>query len=406
MPQNKTIVVIGGGAAGFFGAITCADVNPQARVILLEKTQAPLAKVRISGGGRCNVTHACFEPKQLIHNYPRGHKELLGPFMRFQPRDTVAWFKERGVELKVEEDGRMFPITDSSQTIIDCLQEEARRCGVDVRLVQKVERIEKSGDRFTVQFSSEQTLECDKLLLASGSSPQGYAFAQAFGHSLVSPVPSLFTFNVPASPLLDLAGISLENATLAIVDTDFEQTGPLLITHWGFSGPAALKLSAWAARALHQADYRVDLKIDWLPELNLEQKHALFIALKKNHPAQTLLSAGPPKLPKNLWKRLVEVSGIDAHRRWADLPQKQLQDLARKLQSDIYQVEGKTTYKQEFVTSGGINLKEVDFKTMESRICPGLYFAGEILDIDGVTGGFNFQNAWTTAWLAGHAMAS
>ena len=399
--KDRTLIVIGGGAAGYFGAIACAEADPTARVILLEKTQMPLAKVRISGGGRCNVTHACFDPKQLVQNYPRGQKELLGPFMRFQPRDTVAWFQARGVELKTEEDGRMFPTTDSSQTIIDCLNAAARRVGVDIRLLQKIERLEKEDDIFRVHLNSGDHLESTRVLLATGSSAPGYAFAQSFGHTIVSPVPSLFTFNVPSSPLLDLAGISIEKGRLSLFDASFEQTGPLLLTHWGFSGPAALKLSAWAARWLHERDYRVELKVDWLPDLSFEQKNTFLTSLKHKHGSQTLSNVGHAALPKNLWKRLLECHSVDIQKRLVDLPLKQLQELARKLHSDLYQVEGKTTYKQEFVTSGGISLKEVDFKTMESKLCSGLFFAGEILNIDGVTGGFNFQNAWTTGWIAG-----
>lgn len=390
----RTLVVLGGGAAGFFGAIAAAEKNPTAKVILFERTATLLAKVRISGGGRCNVTHACFDPKQLIQNYPRGGKELLGPFHTFQPRDTIAWFQQRGVELKTEEDGRMFPVTDSSETIINCLMQAAADAGVEIRLTQKVDSVEKIEGKFHLAG-----LEADALLLATGSHPKGHAIAEKLGHSLVPPVPSLFTFNIPNFALEELAGISVNPATVHVGGR--KQQGPLLITHWGFSGPAALKLSAWEARTLHACDYQTKLIVNWLPEE--EKLKELLLDFKAQNPIQTLIRT-PAELPKNLWKKLLEIHHFAHDKRWCDLPNKELFRLATLLQADPYTVSGKTTYKQEFVTCGGIPLDEVNFKTLESRKCPGLFFAGEILDIDGITGGFNFQSAWTTSTLAARAM--
>lgn len=401
MSESPTCVIIGGGAAGIFASINAKSSNPHATVILLEKSAQLLSKVRISGGGRCNVTHSCFDPLKLVQNYPRGGKELIGPFHRFQPRDTIHWFESHGVTLKTESDGRMFPITDNSQTIIDCLLLESQRLGVDIRIKQRLEKITKVDDRFVIHFVDGNILECDKLILASGSSPQGFEFAKSFGHSIQEPVPSLFTFNVPASPLKDLSGIAVEKASIRIMGTQFHQQGPLLITHWGFSGPAALKLSAWGARILHEKNYHVEISINWLPELTQEEMRNTLLTLKKKQPNQTLGSESMFGLPKNLWKRLIELAGLDVKKRFSEIANSDLFRFCERLQSDVYQVEGKTTNKEEFVTCGGINLKEVDFRTMESRICSGLFFAGEILDIDGVTGGFNFQNAWTTGWLAG-----
>lgn len=404
MSYPVSAVVIGGGAAGFFGAIASAKDNEKGKIILLEKTNTLLAKVRISGGGRCNVTHACFDPRILASNYPRGHKALIGLFHQFQPKDTIKWFEERGVDLKTEEDGRMFPISDTSQTIVDCLMSEARLAGVEIRLRQHIEKIEKcTPNSFCISFADGQTIECHFLLLATGSNKDGYEIAKTFGHTIIPPVPSLFTFNIPSFPLEDLAGITVEKVLLRIKDSRLQQEGPLLITHWGFSGPAALKLSAWGARHLHDLNYQTTLLINWLPEFSRQELLDFLLDLKQRNPSQTMMREHQ-SIPKYLWKRLLELAGIDSQKRLADIPNKQLMSLAERLQSDPYTVEGKTTYKQEFVTCGGVSLDEINFKTMESRLCPGLYFAGEILDIDGVTGGFNFQNAWTTGWIAGNAI--
>ncbi len=400
----KTVVIIGGGAAGFFSAVTYAEANPSAKVILLEKNNALLSKVRISGGGRCNVTHACFDPKELIKNYPRGGKELLAPFHRFQPQDTIAWFEKRGIQLKTEDDGRMFPITDKSETIIECLLQEASKTGVEIRCLQKIEKIDKVGDHFEIYFIKEEKITCSSILLATGSSKEGYQFAQSFGHSVIGPVPSLFTFNVPNSPLKDLAGISVDPVGVHLEGLKSKQQGPLLITHWGFSGPAILKLSAWEARNLYALDYQANLVINWLPEQTRETISSQILRCKEENPHQDIGNANFHSIPKQLWRSLLIKSEIDPHKKLRDMSNKILQHLSQKLHHDPYKIEGKTTYKQEFVTCGGIPLNEVNFKTMESRKCPGLYFAGEILDIDAVTGGFNFQNAWTTGWIAGNSI--
>lgn len=399
-----TLVIAGGGAAGFFAAIACARQNPKHKVILLEKTRQVLSKVRISGGGRCNVTHACFDPSLLVKNYPRGGRELRGPFSRFQPKDTIEWFEQRGVNLKTEEDGRMFPITDRSETIIDCLMEEAKRAGVELLMEHGIEKIKKKEHGFCLDLSTGAELACEKLLLATGSSPKIFPLTGDLGHQIVPLVPSLFTFNIPHSPFLDLAGIAVESVEVKLPELGFEQSGPVLFTHWGFSGPAVLKLSAWAARALHAANYQTQLTLDWLPSLKENEVRQALLNGKQSHPAKQLTSESPIALPKQLWKKLIQNAEISEETRWAELSHKQLDALVGHLRRTELTIEGKTTYKQEFVTCGGVALQEVNFKTMESRRCPGLFFAGEILDIDGVTGGFNFQNAWTTGWIAGHAM--
>lgn len=390
------LIVVGGGAAGLFSALSAKASNPDAKVALLEKSASLLAKVRVSGGGRCNVTHSCFDPDLLVQNYPRGGTELKGPFHRFQPRDTIQWFESRGVTLKAESDGRIFPSTDSSETIIQCLLSEAKKLGVEILTRQRIDPLAKTGDLFQVGPLSSR-----KLILATGSAPDGHSWASQLGHTLQKPVPSLFTFNIPSSPLKDLSGISVESVQLKILGSTLAQKGPLLITHFGFSGPAALKLSAWGARFLHEMEYRVQLAVNWLPNLKPTQIHEALLHLKKTVPQKTVISENPFKLPKNLWKDLVR-----EEKRLNDWSLKDLQTLVQKLHEDIYQVEGKTTHKEEFVTCGGVTLKEIQFKTMESKICPGLYFAGEILDIDGVTGGFNFQSAWTTGYIAGTSAAN
>lgn len=399
MDNQIVNIIIGGGAAGIFAAIRCKNQNPLSEVILLEKTNQLLSKVRISGGGRCNVTHACFDPIKLVQNYPRGSKELIGPFHYFQPKDTVSWFEEQGVLLKTENDGRMFPTTDSSETIIQCLMNAASVAGVDIRKQQRILSIHKKEDKFLLQLKDQQII-ADSILLATGSSAWGHSIAKEFGHEIIEPVPSLFTFNTPTSSLLDLSGISVPNVIVTLKDTTFKQEGPLLLTHWGFSGPAVLKLSAWAARKLHNLDYKTTLLVNWVASKNQDVIYQSFLQKKAENPLQTI----PPLLPSKLLLRLLTSLNIDQKMPLGKLPNKALLQLAAKLHADAYKIEGKTTYKQEFVTAGGIDLKNVDFKTMQSRITPGLFFAGEILNIDGITGGFNFQNAWTTAWLAGTAI--
>ncbi len=406
MNPSLTVAVIGGGAAGFFAAITAAQTNPQAKVLLLEKSNALLAKVRISGGGRCNVTHACYDPKLLVKNYPRGEKALLGPFHRFQPTDTIRWFESRGVALKTEDDGRIFPVSDLSQSIIDCLLHEAKQGQVDIRLQHGLKKIHRKDPGFSLELSTGQQIDCNALILASGGNKDGFELAKTLGHTIIPPVPSLFTFNIPQFSLSDLAGVSVENAQVKIADTSLAHSGPLLITHWGFSGPAVLKTSAWGARYLHDVHYETSIAINWLPDYSSDDLLAKLIACKQNYPQRMIASLHEFPLAKQLWKQLVESAGIDSQKKLCDISHKQLSLLSAKLQGDKYTMQGKTTHKQEFVTCGGVSLDEVNFKTMESKICPGLYFAGEILDIDGITGGFNFQNAWTTGWLAGQNAAS
>lgn len=396
-----TIAVIGGGAAGFFGSIIAAQQAPDRRVILLEKSKQLLTKVRLSGGGRCNVTHACFEPKQLIQNYPRGGKALLGPFSRFQPIDTIEWFKAQGILLKTESDGRIFPISDSSETIARCLQTAAHQQHVDVRILSGVNTITPIEKGFELTLTTGELLTCQRLLLACGSNSKIWALLKDLGHTIIPPVPSLFTFNVPNSPLVELAGVSVAKVQVTIRGSGLEQIGPLLITHWGFSGPAILKLSAWGARWLHEKLYQATLEINWLPDIPVTELREQLLAFKTRFPARLVASEGLPHLPRNLWKKLIELTGTPSTLRWSHLSSAFLHKILQQLSATGFEIHGKSTYKEEFVTCGGVALNEVDFKTMQSKRVPGIYFAGEILDIDGVTGGFNFQNAWTTAFIAG-----
>jgi predicted Rossmann fold flavoprotein len=401
------IVIVGGGAAGFFGAIACARVNPQAAVTLLEASRQTLAKVSISGGGRCNVTHACFDAKELVQYYPRGGKALRGAFSRFQAKDTVSWFAAQGVPLKKEADGRMFPITDSSETIVNCLMNAAKAEGVEIQTGTAVTSVKKIGDQFEIFCKSGEMIKCDRLLLATGSSRIGYQLAQELGHHIEQPVPSLFTFNIPEANLRALAGISVNPARLRLCvgnQPPLEQTGPLLITHWGMSGPAILKLSAWGARLLHDNHYQATLSVNWLPDFTQEQVRENILAVKNEWAKRAIALHRGVDLPHRLWQYIIARVGITTDDRWAGLSNKTLNLLVQELTQGKYLINGKGVFKEEFVTCGGINLKEIDFKTMESKLVPNLYFAGEILDIDGITGGFNFQSAWTTGYLAGVAM--
>jgi predicted Rossmann fold flavoprotein len=400
------LFVIGGGAAGFFAAIACAEKNPRQHVIILEKTATLLAKVRISGGGRCNVTHACFDPAVLVQHYPRGGAALRGPFTRFQPRDTIEWFVRHGVPLKTEADGRVFPITDRSSTIVECLIAAAQRADVEIRTSVTIDSIER-GDRsgFVVRSRTGEPLSADRVLLATGSNRHGYDWAVAFGHTIEPPVPSLFTFSIDDPRLQGLAGVSVQNAQVQIDGTRLQQRGPVLITHWGLSGPAILKLSAWSARVLHDRRYQTAVRVNWLPDLNEDQLRQRLLTIKTGQARQLIAATSPFSLPLRLWQRLIGAAEITEELRWTELSKRHIAALIEQLLHSVYQLHGKGEFKEEFVTCGGVNLDEVNFKTMESRRCPGLYFAGEILDIDGVTGGFNFQSAWTTGWLAGQAMA-
>ena len=406
------VIVIGGGAAGFFGAIACASANPQLKVTLLEAGGKPLAKVRISGGGRCNVTHHCFDTARLVEYYPRGGKALRGAFTRFGPKDTVQWYKERGVKLKTEADGRMFPVTDSSQTIINCLMQAVEKAKVDLRTGVGVKTVKHfvSEDRsyFQVELKNGRNLECDRLLIATGSNPLGYRWAKNLGHKIESSVPSLFTFNIKDSRLQGLAGVSVTDALVKMGSgkNKLEQTGALLVTHWGVSGPAILKLSAWGARFLYDLKYDSSLQINWLPEHNQESLKQVLTEFKQANPKKKIINYCPVKLPKRLWQSFVSYLEIKPDKIWSEISKKELNKLVTEITQGRYEIKGKGVFKDEFVTCGGVSLKEVNFKTMESKKCPGLYFAGEVLDIDGVTGGFNFQSAWTTSWIAGNAIAN
>ncbi|MEA5597680.1 NAD(P)/FAD-dependent oxidoreductase [Rivularia sp. UHCC 0363] len=411
--QPLKIVIVGGGAAGFFAAIAAAKSNENASVILLEASRQLLAKVRISGGGRCNVTHALFEPKSFIQNYPRGSKALLGAFSRFQAQDTVNWFASEGVKLKTEADGRMFPTTDSSETIVDCLIKTALAYRVQIRTGEPVVWVNpeleasEDGNRFEILLKSGEILRCDKLLLATGSNPVGYRIAKQLGHQVEPTVPSLFTFNILDQELRELAGVSVDPVQLRLSvpgKPQLEQSGPLLITHWGLSGPAVLKLSAWGARIFHESGYKATVTINWLPDFNQDQLRKELVQIKSEYGKRAIALHRGTKLPHRLWQYLISRAGIDRETRWAELLKKDLNKLVQELTSGQFAIGGKGVFKDEFVTCGGIKLKEVNFKTMESRLVKGLYFAGEILDIDGITGGFNFQSAWTTAYLAGLAM--
>lgn len=398
----NTTIVVGGGAAGFFAAITVAEADPNSRVIILERGSRPLAKVLISGGGRCNVTTSMTDPAALVENYPRGGAALRGPFTRFGPADVRAWFEGRGVPLKTEPDGRVFPRSDQAQSIVACLTEAARQAGVEVHTSVALTQVSKRQDGFELAAGSG-TWRADRLLLATGGSSQGHAWARGLGHTLAAPVPSLFTFNIKDSRLAGLAGLSVAPARVSL--GALNQTGPVLITHWGLSGPAILKLSAWAARDLAERGYRAELKLNWLPGLEDDALRERLQAVKAEHPRRAASGDPPVDLPARLWERLAAAAGVEEGRRWADVSRRELAGLVEQLRHGHYAISGKGVFKEEFVTCGGVPLDEVNFKTMESRVCPGLYLAGEILDIDGLTGGFNFQSAWTTGWLAGRAMA-
>ena len=424
MSDPLRILIVGGGAAGFFAAIQAAEAAPGARVCLYEATAHPLAKVRVSGGGRCNVTHACHEPRELVKRYPRGGRELLGPFTRFAPRDTIAWFADRGVELKTEDDGRMFPTTDDSGTIIAALRTAADRAGVRLftslgvrslrRLAEPVAEPPPDGGAeappasgFEATFTDSSVGYFDRVLIATGGNKgsAGHTIAAALGHTIEPPVPSLFTFHIADPLLVGLEGLSVPAAATSVPGTKLADRGPMLVTHWGLSGPAILKLSAWGARELAGRDYRFPLLVSWTgdtPARALEQ----LSAWRNAHPRKQVSTLNPFGLPARLWERVVAaIPGLAPDAQWAGVSKDHLQKLAARVAASEFAVEGKSLNKEEFVTCGGVRLREVDFKTMESRVCPGLHFAGEVLDIDGVTGGFNFQAAWTTGWLAGRAMA-
>lgn len=404
--SSLQIVVIGGGAAGFFGAITAAETFPQATVILLEKNRTVLNKVRISGGGRCNVTHACFDNRLFVRHYPRGEKPLRSLLDQFDADATVRWFANRGVVLKTEADGRMFPRSNTSDTIVNCLLTTAHRLGIQVRTgcgVSALRRSTNVADGWQIDLLTGEQLRADRVLIATGGYPQAtsYDWLPQQNEPLIPPVPSLFTFNVPDSFLLPLAGVSVPDAQVSIVGTKKEQRGPLLLTHWGFSGPAVLRLSAWAARDLAGLNYQFRLRINWLPALSENQLRLDLQDFRQQHGRKQVVSQNPFGLPGRLWQALAQESGIGETQRWADLPAKPLNRLIEQLIRGLFNVVGKSTFKDEFVTCGGVRFSSLDPQTLESKAQPGLYFAGEVLDVDGITGGFNFQSAWTTGYVAG-----
>ncbi len=399
------IVIIGGGAAGFFCAVNAAALLPDATITILEKSSKWLSKVRVSGGGRCNVTNAIFDIGELVKKYPRGEKELRSPFHRFSPASTIDWFQQRGINLKKEDDGRMFPITDSSETIITCFLNEAEKYGVDILLNTAVDEMELMAGKFNL-ITNRGVLPADAVVVASGGNTGGKLEDSLIklGHTFSASVPSLFTFNVPNHPINKLMGVSVPNARVKIVNTKLSELGPLLITHWGFSGPVVLRLSAWGARHLAQCHYCFQFSINWLNEASAEDIYLALSKHKQQHQQKNILFYNFD-LPKRLWKYLINECGLEDQLVWQNISKAQLQKLAARICNDTYQANGKTTFKDEFVTCGGINLKEIDFKTMESKLVKGLFFAGEIIDVDGITGGFNFQNAWTTAWIAANSIA-
>jgi len=404
----KKLVVIGGGAAGFFCAVNAARMNPLLEVILLEKSSKLLSKVRVSGGGRCNLTHACFDREEMSRHYPRGQRFVKKAFHRFFTTDTIQWFEERGVPLKTEADGRMFPQSDNSESIVSCLLKEVNQYKVDVRMNAEVLQLQKTADGFDLHLSQGKTIVADYVCVACGGYPKTPMFdwLMQTGHTIESPVPSLFTFNIPGHPVTSLMGVSVPAATVKIGGTKLEETGPLLITHWGLSGPAVLKLSARGARELAERNYHFPITVNWLPGQQDQQLALQFRGIRQELAAQKIGIRNPFALPQRLWDLLLELSGIDQEKRWADLPVKEQNKLVVNMVQCSFEVKGKTTFKEEFVTAGGIRLSDIDVNTMQSKILPGLYFAGEIMDVDGVTGGFNFQHAWTSGFIAASSVAA
>lgn len=405
-------MVIGGGAAGFFCAVNAARMNPSLEVTIVEKSNRLLSKVRISGGGRCNVTHACYAIPEMVKQYPRGSNFVKKTFHEFFTQDTISWFRERGVSLKAEEDGRMFPVTDSSETIIECLLREANRYGVRIDMKKEVKKISTAGNntfhnKWVMEFSDGEKRTSDFLCVACGGYPKSAMFdwILSTGHSIEPPVPSLFTFNMPQNDITGLMGISV-SARVKIQGTKLEEEGPVMITHWGLSGPAVLKLSAKGSRDLYKLNYRFVVTVNWCTDYHEQSLNQKFLEFRNETPAQKIFRRNPIGIPQRLWEYLCSLSGLDESMRWADLPAAIRNRMVKNICGLELKVEGKTTYKEEFVTAGGIRLSEIVHSTMESRLLPGLYFAGEILDVDGVTGGFNFQHAWTSAWIAAKSIAS
>lgn len=398
------VVIVGGGASGFFTAINLAEQRPDLRIAILERSNEVLSKLKISGGGRCNVTHACFLPNLLVKYYPRGERELRGPFHTFCTGDVMEWFESRGIDLKIEEDGRVFPKSDSSQTIIDCFLQEASQLQIKIIKQTIVQKIKKSTTDWKIETSNE-TFTCKQLVMATGSNNKIWDLLQTVQHSVVNPVPSLFTFNIKDDRIKDLMGVSTEMVTVKVKGTALKASGPLLITHWGMSGPAILRLSAWGARDLFDKNYHFQIVINWTSDCVFDEVLEALLNNKQLHPKKTIFKHPHYQLTQRLWQQLVKAAGISETTIWTDIPKKQLVQLTEQLTQSHFQVNGKSTFKEEFVTAGGVDLKEVDFKTMESKLHDNLYFTGEILNIDAITGGFNFQNAWTTGFLAAQAIA-
>ncbi|GIM48846.1 NAD(P)/FAD-dependent oxidoreductase [Capnocytophaga stomatis] len=405
------IIVIGGGAAGFFSAINCAEKNPFLKIAILEKGKEVLSKVKISGGGRCNLTHAEFIPQNLVKNYPRGEKELLSPFHRFMCGDVMDWFESRGVALKTEEDGRVFPLSNNSQTIIDCFTRLVKQLGIELFTSQNVVRFYQSDVGWNVETNT-QTFSAKKLIVTTGSNPKIWKILSELGHTIVPPVPSLFTFNTSDLFIKDLSGIAV-TSKVSLRDEEgnslkIKNVAPLLITHWGFSGPAILKLSAWGARILAEKNYKCILEVNWLvadsEEIRTEEVISILQEIKQNHPRKMLQNTTFFNLPKRLWNRLLEKGGVNPNELWSEISKAQIRNLAQTLTCSRFKIEGKSTFKEEFVTAGGVSLSEINFKTFESKLFKDLYLAGEIIDVDAITGGFNFQNAWTGGYLISEAI--
>lgn len=406
--MNRHLMVFGGGAAGFFCAVNAARMNRSLKVTLIEKSNKVLSKVKVSGGGRCNVTHQCFEINEMIKRYPRGANFLKKAFYQFFTADTVNWFEERGIKLKAEADGRVFPVTDSSQTIIDCLMKEANKYGVEILMNSEVKELSMVDGEWLIKIADGQLLTASFLCIACGGFPKlsQFDWIKNLNHTIVEPVPSLFTFNMPGNTITQLMGVTVADVKIKIAGTKLEERGPLLITHWGMSGPAVLKLSAWGAKELAARNYQFAILINWLPEYNENTLREKFIAFRQQSAAQKIINKNPFQLPQRLWEYFLHQVKINDEIRWADLSAKHQNQLISLLCNGEFAVKGKTTFKEEFVTAGGVSLNEIDANTMQSKKMPHLYFAGEILDVDGVTGGFNFQNAWTTGWIAAKAIAS